>query len=107
MIRFTHPLPRTVLTVSNRDVRTFEARPSGRALHKKSFNDAIDAALPPDVRRGSASPFKSGSQWGCALGPGLAQNLEGFNGEAEPRLTSGGEAATLPTKDSLCKADPI
>jgi hypothetical protein len=29
---------------------------------------------------------------------GLAQNLEGFNGEAEPRLTSGGEAATLPTK---------
>jgi hypothetical protein len=30
---------------------------------------------------------------------GLAQNLEGFNGEAEPRLTSGGEAATLPTKE--------
>jgi hypothetical protein len=29
---------------------------------------------------------------------GLAQNLESFNGEAEPRLTSGGEAATLPTK---------
>jgi hypothetical protein len=24
--------------------------------------------------------------------------LRGFNGEAEPRLTSGGEAATLPTK---------
>jgi hypothetical protein len=24
--------------------------------------------------------------------------LSGFNGEAEPRLTSGGEAATLPTK---------
>jgi hypothetical protein len=26
-----------------------------------------------------------------------SDNLEGFNGEAEPRLTSGGEAATLPT----------
>jgi hypothetical protein len=26
--RFTHPLPRTVLTVSKRDVLTFEARPS-------------------------------------------------------------------------------
>jgi hypothetical protein len=38
---------------------------------------------------------------------GLAKILRGFNGEAEPRLTSGGEAATLPTKDSLCKADPI
>jgi hypothetical protein len=25
--------------------------------------------------RGSASPFKSGFQWGCALGPGLAQVL--------------------------------
>jgi hypothetical protein len=25
--RFTHPLPRTVLTVSKRDVLTFEARP--------------------------------------------------------------------------------
>jgi hypothetical protein len=29
---------------------------------------------------------------------GLAQILRGFHGEAEPRLTSGGEAATLPTK---------
>jgi hypothetical protein len=29
---------------------------------------------------------------------GLAQILRGSNGEAEPRLTSGGEAATLPTK---------
>jgi hypothetical protein len=35
---------------------------------------------------------------------GLAQNLEGLHGEAEPRLTSGGEAATLPTKGLLCKA---
>jgi hypothetical protein len=26
--RFTHPLPRTVLTVSKRDVLTFEASPS-------------------------------------------------------------------------------
>jgi hypothetical protein len=25
--RFTHPLPRTVLTVSKRDVLTFEAKP--------------------------------------------------------------------------------
>jgi hypothetical protein len=54
-------------------------------------------------RRGSASPFKSGFQWGCALWAkgrtmGLAQNLEGLNGEAEPRLTSGGTAATLPTR---------
>jgi hypothetical protein len=29
---------------------------------------------------------------------GLAQNLEDLNGEAEPRLTSGGTAATLPTR---------
>ena len=29
---------------------------------------------------------------------GEAAILTGFNGEAEPRLTSGGEAATLPTK---------
>jgi hypothetical protein len=29
---------------------------------------------------------------------GLAQILRGSNGEAEPRLISGGEAATLPTK---------
>jgi hypothetical protein len=28
--------------------------------------------------------------------------LRGFNGEAEPRLTSGGEAATLPTKKTFC-----
>jgi hypothetical protein len=27
--RFTHPLPRTVLTVSKRDVLSFEARPPG------------------------------------------------------------------------------
>jgi hypothetical protein len=50
---------------------------SAEALHKKSSKDAIDAALPPDVRRGSASPFKSGFQWGCALGPGLAPSFMG------------------------------
>jgi hypothetical protein len=27
--RFTHPLPRTVLTVSKRDVLTFEVKPCG------------------------------------------------------------------------------
>ena len=35
---------------------------------------------------------------------GLAQILKGFNGEAEPRLTSGGEAAPYRPKDFLCKA---
>jgi hypothetical protein len=52
------------------------------ALHKESFKDAIDAALPPDVRRGSASPFKSRFQWGCALGPGLAPKF--YEPKAEP-----------------------
>jgi hypothetical protein len=102
-------------------VKTPRVKPvaSKRPCLKKSFKDAIDAALPPDVRRGSASPFKSRFQWGCALGPGLApslwakgrtmglaQILRGFNGEAEPRLTSGGEAATLPTKGLFVQAHP-
>ena len=32
---------------------------------------------------------------GQARTKGLAQNLENLNGGAEPRLTSGGEAATM------------
>jgi hypothetical protein len=46
--RFTHPLPRTVLTVSKRDVLTFEARPfsleSGTAQQDKHL-------LPAELKR--------------------------------------------------------
>ena len=36
---------------------------------------------------------------------GLAQILRGSNGEAEPRLTSGGKAASIASlNDFLCKA---
>jgi hypothetical protein len=35
--RFTHPLPRTVLTVSKRDVLTFEVKPGSRMNSQNSF----------------------------------------------------------------------
>jgi hypothetical protein len=40
---------------------------TAEGLCTKSFKDAIDAASPPDVRRGSASPFKSRFQWAVPL----------------------------------------
>jgi len=67
----------------------------------------VAAALPPDVRRGYASPFIFRLPMGCAPGSGFAQidmgqrpnqglspkAFENLDGGAEPRLTSGGEAA--------------
>jgi len=64
--------------------------------------------MPPDMRRGYAAPFKLDLGVGCALGSGFAPLFIGqrlnqgrspnrkrtFDGAAEPRLTSGGEAAT-------------
>jgi hypothetical protein len=54
---------------------------------------------PPDVRRGVAPPSTLPFRMGCALRSGLARTtgtapkvLRILDGEAEPRLTSGGEA---------------
>src|SRR5687767_2639569 len=66
------------------------------ALHSqrselRSFS--LAAASPPDVRRGYASPEAPFSLWGSApLGRSPDLNLT-MPGEAQPRLTSGGEAA--------------
>jgi hypothetical protein len=73
-------------------------------------------ALPPDMRRGSASPFGSVCEWAMPLvralptgfkgpkaepGAKQARWLPSSTGEAEPRLTSGGKADTT---EFLCKA---
>ena len=73
------------------------------------------AASPPDVRRGSAPPFNSRLRMGCAPGSGFAPKFNGpkaepgaqpktsvnVDGEAEPRLTSGGEAGMDEVKFSI------
>jgi hypothetical protein len=71
----------------------------------------VVAASPPDVRRGYASPLKLteiglrpwSGLWPIELEgkpePGAQPNFElELNGEAEPRLTSGGEAAATSSR---------
>jgi len=81
--------------------------PSGRSRPLLKL-DSINSALPSDVRRGSASPLSLNFQFGLSPWFGLCPNDQrseaepgaepkpqwGLNGEAEPRLTSGGKAAT-------------
>ena len=89
-----------------------------RALHEKSFWSST-AALPPDVRRGSAPPYDPPKESGLCPWYGLCPNVYGpspnqgaepqldkqADGGAKPRLTSGGEAAALYAQgDFSCKA---
>ena len=70
------------------------------ALHEKSGYGSKTAASPPDVRRGFAPPLACLSDWAL-----LAQTISfGSYGGAEPRLTSGGEAATEVQDDFSCEA---
>ena len=82
---------------------TLDARPN--SCRDQAFHAA---ALPPDVRRGSAPPSSLDFRIGYALGSGFApkfygpkaepwaqpKTLENLDGGAEPRLTSGDEAVT-------------
>ena len=68
--------------------------------------------MPSDVRRGYASPLEMTFTQGYALGLGLAQwsvedrakgvahNSRGLDGEAQPRLTSGGIAEATVANNS-------
>ena len=77
-----------------------------RACSTRCVTLIYPPALPPDVRRGYAAPFNFELKLGCALGSGLAhpfglrpnqrlslKPFKSFDGAAEPRLTSVGEAA--------------
>ena len=77
--------------------------------HWNHYRDSLEPAMPPDVRRGCASPFNLELKMGCAPGSGFAriflgqrpnqgpspQLQETSDGAAQPRLTSGGIAGTI------------
>ena len=80
--------------------------------YEKLCSNVCSAAVPPDVRRGYASPATQKNRMGCAPGSGSARTrgvapiLLYSYGEAEPRLTSGGTAASASARATTLRAKP-
>lgn len=83
----------------------------------KALSKNWSSASPPDVRRGSATPYCALRPKGSALSPGCARRSEGqvhrtgvaqersdSVGAAKPRLTSGGKAEAIEIRYLRVKA---